>query len=354
MTERLPKHASIFRVLRNRLLRGDYESRLPGLRSLAEELRTDPKTVQCALAQLEGVGLVKRVERQGTFAVADEELARRSGRTYVSIVAPPPYIVHGDASFWVTAVLYAFYRAAEAHHLEIMLRLSKDPAHGIATVMDDAHDNHCAGTCLLSIPVRREELLQLASLGGGIVVADWDIDKGLVPCVLFDNVKAGRLAAKHLLELGHRRILGVAAASLSPSQENRWAGFQEAIREAGLPDQERIVDMNRLQSSILAHLRNENPPTAIVTSSADRADETIQLAESAGIRVPQDLSVLTYGGFLNTVRGKHITTVVMDYEEMGRRAFENLLKSDSLQPPHCERIPCSLVQGMTTGPAPMD
>jgi len=351
MTERVPKHASIFRILRNRLLRRVYESRLPGLRSLAEELKTDPKTVQCALAQLEAIGLVRRVERQGTFAVTEKDQGRRLGRTYVSLISPPPFMVHGDANFWVTGVLYAFYRAAEEHNLEVMLRLSRDPAHAIAAVMDDAHDGHCAGTCLLSIPVRTEELLQLAGLGGGIVVADWDIDEALVPCVLFDNVQAGRLAANHLLELGHHRILSVASRSCSPSHENRWQGFQEVIREAGLPEQERIVDVNRLQENVLAHLRGDTPPTALVMPTADGADSVIQLAESAGIGVPRNLSVVTYGGFLNTVRGKHITTVVMDYEEMGRRAFENLLKAGTSAPPGREIIPCKLVQGMTTGPA---
>ncbi|KPJ52696.1 MAG: hypothetical protein AMS16_06050, partial [Planctomycetes bacterium DG_58] len=94
MTERVPKHASIFRILRNRLLRRVYESRLPGLRSLAEELKTDPKTVQCALAQLEAIGLVRRVERQGTFAVTEKDQGRRLGRIYVSLISPPPFMVH--------------------------------------------------------------------------------------------------------------------------------------------------------------------------------------------------------------------------------------------------------------------
>ena len=110
--------------------------------------------------------------------------------------------------------------------------------------------------------------------------------------------------------------------------------------------------MNRLQANILAQLRGADPPTALVLPSADRADEAIQFAESAGLRVPQDLSVLTYGGFLNTVRGKHITTVVMDYEEMGRCAFECILGADSVQPPGKNVISCNLVQGLTTGPAP--
>ena len=167
MPESLPKHASIFRILRNRLLRGVYESRLPGLRDLAEELGSDPKTVQCSLAQLEAVGLVRRVERQGTFAVSAEELQRRSGRSYVSLVTPPPYVVRGDSDFWGTGVLYAFYREAERHNLEVMLRMSGDPTHAMATVMDDAHDSHCIGTCLLSIAVATRELLQLAGLGGG-------------------------------------------------------------------------------------------------------------------------------------------------------------------------------------------
>jgi LacI family transcriptional regulator len=249
-------------------------------------------------------------------------------------------------------VIYAFCRSAEEHNVEVMLRLTDDPVRATAAVLDDTRDAHCAGTCLLSIPVNTGAALQMAGRGGGIVVADWDLEDPVVPCVVFDNIMAGRLCAKHLLQLGHRRILSVAAYRNSPSNQDRWEGFRQAIRAAGLPEQERILDMNRLQENILAHLRSEHPPTALVMPAPDAADDTIRLAESAGIAVPNDLSVITYGGYLNAARGRRITTVVMDYESMGRRSFEQLLETDTTQRPRREVIPCTLVQGMTTGPAP--
>lgn len=344
------KNLNVCRILRSRLMRGTYRDRLPSIRQLAKELSTDPKTVQCALAQLEVAGLVRRVPRRGTFAVGGGEGTTPQAATYVCITTDSPSIVRGDTRFFGIPIIAAFHDEAKGHQLDVVIRFSDDPSRTVAKALDDARNHRCAGTCLLSIPVSTATALRLAQAGGGIVVADWDMEEILVPCVVFDNLVAGRQAAEHLMQLGHRRIAYVSGTRGSPSQEDRWQGFCQALARAGLTPPAPIVDMDHFSEDFLASVRGPDAPTAVVICNTSVADETIQLVESAGMVIPRDLSVITFGGYLTVTQGRRITAVVMDYQEMGKKALQALLDEDAFRRSRREVIRTTLVVGTTTAP----
>ena len=96
------------------------------------------------------------------------------------------------------------------------------------------------GVLAISLPLSREQLAQFGRAGVALVSVD-AVTPG-VPQTIVDNVAGGRLAAGHLIGLGHRRIgfVGDTAFARPPaglgftSSADRLRGYRQALAEAGI------------------------------------------------------------------------------------------------------------------------
>ncbi|WP_428963874.1 LacI family DNA-binding transcriptional regulator [Micromonospora fluostatini] len=189
------------------------------------------------------------------------------------------------------------------------------------------------GIILVATPLRATELTALAELGlpgvtisSGSVVPRW-------PCVRIDDVAAARTATRHLLDLGHRRIAHISG---DPDDElaftthlDRRQGYQEALRAAGLePDpsldveSEFTIDGGTRATEEL--LRRGDPPTAIFAACDEMAMGALSALRDAGLRVPQDVSVIGIDDHdLAGVVG--LTTIAQPAAEQGSLAARILL-----------------------------
>jgi LacI family repressor for deo operon, udp, cdd, tsx, nupC, and nupG len=186
---------------------------------------------------------------------------------------------------------------------------------------------------LVATPLRPADLTALATLdlpgviiSSGTVVPNW-------PCVRIDDVAAARTATRHLLDLGHRRVAHISG---DPDDElaftthlDRRRGYQAALRAAGLrPDPSLDVESqfsidggNRATAELLT--RGE-PPTAIVAACDEMAMGAMTALRDAGLRVPQDVSVIGIDDHdLAGVLG--LSTVAQPAAEQGRLAARILL-----------------------------
>jgi DNA-binding LacI/PurR family transcriptional regulator len=159
-------------------------------------------------------------------------------------------------------------------------------------------------------------------------------------CVYPDDLAAGREAAQRLLAAGHRRVAYVSYSykveDAHYSELDRRDGYLQAMREAGLPCQahDRYADGLDKQGGPagLEHrtdvwrrvLARAERPTGVVAYGASTLRHVLRAAEDVGLRVPRDLSVVTFGGApLSLVR--QIATVVIPEAEVGRVGVEMLL-----------------------------
>ncbi|MEO3776936.1 LacI family DNA-binding transcriptional regulator [Micromonospora sp. B11E3] len=186
---------------------------------------------------------------------------------------------------------------------------------------------------LVATPLRAAELTALAALGlPGVTISSGSQVPGW-PCVRIDDVAAARTATRHLLDLGHRRIAHISG---DPEDElaytthlDRRRGYQEALRAAGIvPDpgldvesQFTIDGGNQATAELLA--RGE-PPTAIFAACDEMAMGAINALREAGLRVPQDVSVIGVDDHdLAGVLG--LSTIAQPAAEQGRLAARILL-----------------------------
>jgi LacI family transcriptional regulator len=177
-------------------------------------------------------------------------------------------------------------------------------------------------------PAATWELLE----GAGIaVVLTWCGDVR-VSSVTVDNEKARRLAAQHLIDLGHKRI-GAVVGSLqfNDRQKARLAGIRAALRAAALhlPDwlvSEQPLTLAGGRTGCSAMLALEQPATAIIGGIDMLAIGCIEELHSRGLNVPNALSVV---GIDNIEMSAHIfpslTSVHLPVARIGEAAASCLL-----------------------------
>lgn len=149
--------------------------------------------------------------------------------------------------------------------------------------------------------------------------------------VLTDNELGGYLATRHLLELGHRRIVHVGGLGHRASAAARAAGYRRALDEAGVPFDPRLVVAGQYSElsgvAAVAHLFEVGVDFTAVFAANDQSAAGVALGlHRRGIRVPDDVSLV---GFDDTGPARYaippLTTVRVPLYEMGRLAARGLL-----------------------------
>ncbi len=174
------------------------------------------------------------------------------------------------------------------------------------------------------IPSRMIELIEQHT-----IPSIWLNTKRTHDCVYPDDVAAGRAAADHLLQRGHRRIAFMTGVSRTHySMEDRIAGAAGAMRTAGeemailSPSQQTWQAPQRL-AEFDQYLREQHP-SAIITYGAMDALTVLRVADRAGLDVPRDLSIISIGPHGDNSAGIVISTVMVDEAGVGRSAVEVL------------------------------
>lgn len=177
--------------------------------------------------------------------------------------------------------------------------------------------------------------------------------------VILDDEGATRMAVDHLVELGHRSIAHLTGPSSADTATRRKAGFRTAMATHELPvRRHHLVEADYTYeggyAAMLKLLARPPRPTAVVVANVASAIGSLRAAQVAGVRVPEQLSVvsihdLALVAFLNPP----LTAVHMPVEELGERGIEIL---STLSPDdEIEEVvhgPMHLVERSSTGPPP--
>lgn len=173
-----------------------------------------------------------------------------------------------------------------------------------------------------------------------------------VDLVAHDDYRGGRLAAMHLLELGHQRIAHI--IGLGESGRLRHAGYEACLVEAGLRPVFAQGDWTeatgyRVARELLASYR----PTAILAANDLCAIGVLDAADELGLAVPADVSVV---GYDNTAYSRllrlSITTMDGHNAEVGQLAGRTLVAriGGDVRPVETRLLTPTLVRRSSTAP----
>lgn len=149
-----------------------------------------------------------------------------------------------------------------------------------------------------------------------------------IPWVSVDNVGGMRLATRHLLSLGHKRVAFLFPCPDLPCFHDRYDGYCQALREAGIVPDPMLAFYD--DGSIVKCLHEiqamSDPPTALVVGNDYLAYSVLVELEKLGWRVPEDMAVVGFDDIVPPLQGRFsLTTVRQPFHEIGQCAAEMLL-----------------------------
>jgi LacI family transcriptional regulator len=239
-------------------------------------------------------------------------------------------------------------RISEAGYQLILLDVDR-PEHFERALRLGAMRGRFDGLLVISLPLPESAIGRIRSAGLPLVLVD-RYEHGIAG-VHIDDVAGGRLAAEHLLGLGHTRIAFLGDLEVNPygfdSSARRRAGFEAALHAAGVEVRPELIATGphgRSTARTLAAqlLTLPTPPTAIFAASDDQAVGVLDAADAVGVRVPEDLSVVGFDD-VEIARYVGLTTVAQPLEESGARGADLLLASLEGLPADSAELQCELV-----------
>lgn len=230
--------------------------------------------------------------------------------------------------------------------------------HYLATLVE-AHRTD--GLLVVSLPPPFEVIAVLERAPVPVVFIDVHVPEiSSMPRVIGDDVDGGAMAARHLLELGHRRIGFIGDAPEGPfgftSSQDRQTGLARELAAAGLRLREEWIGHGahgRYEARHLARrmLAGEERPTAIFAASDTQALGVLAAAHEEGLNVPENLSVIGYDD-IEAADYVGLTTIRQQLFESGRRGAQMLLAEieHRSEPPPIAQLSPELVIRETTAP----
>jgi DNA-binding LacI/PurR family transcriptional regulator len=179
------------------------------------------------------------------------------------------------------------------------------------------------------------------------------VDDPTIAAIGVDNVLGGRLAAEHLVGLGHRNfaIIGLEASPgehfgrIGPAQiegaafsttRDRIYGSFDVLRSHGIdtsivPVFETKDDARTVIAALDDLFATGQMPTAIICQSDRAALIALDWLKARGLRVPGDISVIGFDGVAEgETSTPPLTTIAQPMEEIGRLAVASILRPQSL------------------------
>ena len=332
---------------------------------LARELNVSMTTISRALSDHFSIGpamkqKVLKLAKKYNYQPNHLASALRKGKSKLLGVVVP-YI---EGRFFPSVVHGIETAASKAGYNVIICQSNEDVAQERRS-LDSLLSAQVAGVLVSLSRTTRDyqHFDQLRSRGVPSVYFDRVMEGDDVNAVVLDDREGGYLATWHLLAQGCRRVAHLAGPQHLNIYKNRRQGYFDALRAAGLPEDERLViytDM--LQEQGAAGLRQllalPNPPDAVFAAGDFSALGAMQEARRQGLRVPEDVAI---AGFSNEsftlVAEPNITTVDQRCEEMGQAAVRLLLeaidsKGVAFAPRQVSLRPELLVRGSSLRPAP--
>jgi LacI family transcriptional regulator len=152
--------------------------------------------------------------------------------------------------------------------------------------------------------------------------------------LVLDHVQAAELAISHLHELGHSRIAMMKGPEMIPDSEFRWSAILETAQRYGLDTGPELLlripahggSPESGYHSVKELLSRGTTFTAVFCFNDIAAIGAIRALKDAGLRVPEDVSVIGFDDILGaSYHTPSITTVRQPLEEMGREGARILL-----------------------------
>jgi DNA-binding LacI/PurR family transcriptional regulator len=210
-----------------------------------------------------------------------------------------------------------------------------------------AAEQRVDGLLIIGHDVPRPTLLQVREHLNVVLIDRYE--PGL-SAVTSEHRAACAQITRHLIRRGATRLAFLAEDLDNPNFHARYLGFQDALRDAGLPLRPDWVQAaSPAEGGGYAAMRRilaagGPPPDGVVGANDPVALEAVRAVQEAGLSVPGDVQVVGFDGLPpDRLHAMRLSTMTVDRQELGRQAARLLLDAPDT-PRHAELQP-TFVQG---------
>lgn len=165
-----------------------------------------------------------------------------------------------------------------------------------------------------------------------VVEVDRTFGSKAADAVTVSNAEGAGEATEHLVRLGHRRIALIIDELDWTTGRQRYAGYVDALRAAGLPVAEDLVvasgwDASDAEHAVRALLQRRDRPTAVFAANNVIAEGAWRAAAELGLTIPAELSLVAFDDapWMSMV-SPGVSTVTQNPEALGEAAVRQLLE----------------------------
>ena len=326
----------------------------PTLSDVAKLAGVSPSAVSMYLNGRPGIGMATK----GRIAAAIEESgyvprskdARRRSQGFIGVLVEKlPKLLTGDLFY--ADVTNGIQQEAERLGYSVAVSVINEPSEALPRLVAE---ESIAGLLALGGGDITDRLLRMIGASNmPLVTVDNQSDLEPVNSIVVDNYRGAYMATRHLIELGHRRIAVIQGPRKYKSLTERFHGYLNALVDAGLGVDAGLIQAplssgvpNKGYRELKALLAKEQAPSAVFAVSDRTALGAIPAAREAGLRVPQDLSIVGFDDMPPDVYpAPALTTVTSERLAMGHIAMQRLhqIIQHPQQTPINIVMPCQLI-----------
>lgn len=216
------------------------------------------------------------------------------------------------------------------------------------------------GVAVLTSEIEPHLLEELSGRRLPIVFLDVGKSGPLISNIRVDYQKGIAEAVRHIISLGHERVSFISGPTALKSALTRRSAFLECMSESGIVGRGSVVvegnhKVDGGQIAMMRLLSSPIRPTAVLTSNDLTAIGAMGAIHRAGLRVPDDISVVGFDDIeLSQFTQPPLTTIRLSRDEVGRKAFEALFLAveGTRHPGHEIKVSTRLVLRESTAHVP--
>ncbi|HEX3046951.1 MAG TPA: GntR family transcriptional regulator [Bacillota bacterium] len=350
-----PKYHQLKEYLKKAIMEGKFapEEQLPSENQMAREHKLSRHTVRQALGELENEGLVYREQGRGTFCSINRGTANSNIvllTTYISDYIFPEIIKGIEEILSISGrnLILANTNNDKNKEAQILENILKQEVAGfIIEPTKSAYENTNL-RYFLEIERRNIPYIMIHAVYPGLDPAQ----------LILEDEKGEYLITQYLLQLGHRQIAGLFKTD-DLQGVKRQTGYFNAMADYKVdinPEFIGIFETEQYNSYPYYFtqnlLRKSNRPTAIVCYNDIVALKALEAIRDAGLRVPEDLSLVGYDdSSLAVATEVKLTTVKHPQIELGHQAGRLILEmvEGKIQKPHLVFQPELIIRNSCRG-----
>ncbi len=251
----------------------------------------------------------------------------------------------------------SFEDSAIQHNYEVIIANTDYKSERMAVCVRRMIERKVDGVAIMTSEMDRPLIEELARQKQPIVFLDLGKVKPFISNIAVDYAKGIREAVQHLVSLEHRHFGFISGPLSLKSSQTRRAAVLSHLRSCGIKDRQLVVveGNHKIDGGEVAMrqiLASARIPTAIIASNDLTAIGALRAIHDAGLRVPQDISLVGFDDIeFSQFTQPALTTVRLSREELGREAFSALFAAieNNSTAGHEIRLSTSLILRESTG-----